>query len=199
MELFIMLNNFFELSKSPTLKIASKLIPKKLAISSALMLGVLLSQLPISGASASRNYQERDGIFGEIKYVRFCNHASVMQIRVIAEAGSRSNCVRRVEFKMKSSYVTGYNVKSVPLAYTTNYNWRSLGASKYNSRSGDRRWYKQRGYWLLTSSANNAPVQFAIHVIHTGGRTIDLGGIVNLGSVPVGQCRTYDDGTLRNY
>ncbi|NJK71787.1 MAG: hypothetical protein HC932_06175 [Thermales bacterium] len=155
----------------------------------------LVATLP---ANASPWYQERDGIFGEIKYIRACNHSTALQFKVIAEAGSRNNRVKWVKLNMQSAYAAGINVRGFPIAWTSNYSWRWVN-THYNTSNGDRRWYEYNGYWALMSSPNRSPLRFSIHVNHTGGTTIDLGKIVNLGDIPVGECRTYNDGNLRYY
>jgi hypothetical protein len=80
-------------------KTFGKNIPKKL-----LMIGLLFIPFITSNpVFASPWYQERDGIFGEIKFAEFCNWSTGVRSRVIAEAGSRTNRVYRVDFKVNFS------------------------------------------------------------------------------------------------
>ncbi|MEG4345832.1 hypothetical protein QUB70_21510 [Microcoleus sp. A003_D6] len=158
--------------------------------------------LPFSAipGQASPNYQERDGIYGEIKFAEFCNTSNQLRARVIAEAGSRDSRVKSVEFKMYSRYSMNVNFQGIGLAVPSGENWRTIspiGGPRYNTRNGDRRFYDTGVMIGLLQSIVDSPVKFSIHANHSRGRTVDLGGVVDMGRIEPGKCRIYDDGNFR--
>ena len=174
----------------------------KSLIAGVLVLGAALAMVP--SAQASKNWEARDGVHGEIKYVRFCNKSPYSQLKLIVEAHSQGSHVKWVELKMKSHIQWGFHFGRLYPIYRP-YDWYHV-AKRYNSPPylGDKRFYSFDYPWLnMITTDPNAPTKFAVHVYHGNGYTtkhlIDLGGIVNLGNIPVGQCRTYDDGVFRNY
>ena len=165
-------------------------------------LSLLLSSIVLPFAvigQASPNYQERDGIYGEIKYAEFCNVPNALRARVVAEAGSRDSRVSDVEFKIYSRYSYGLNLWGQTLGVVAGENWSSLAfrGNRYNTQNGDRRFYDTGAITYPLQSVVDSPVKFAIHVNHSRGKTIDLGGIVDMGVIEPGQCRIYDDGNFR--
>jgi len=179
-------------------KVNAKLKKVALAASVTALLSTSLSTLPLP-VQASRNYQERDGIFGEIKYAEFCNVSNSLRARVIAEAGSRKSRVSNVEFKIYSRYAYGLNLWGQTFGYVTGENWRPIGvpATRFNTRSGDRRFYDTTVMTYPLTTVVDSPIRFSIHVNHSRGKTIDLGGIVDMGRIEAGKCRVYDDGNFR--
>ncbi len=179
---------------------------KVLTLAGSLAIGSLVLPFSIRSAEASKNWQARDGIYGEIKFAEFCNNGNSSRLRVIAEAGSQDSRVQNVEFKMYSRYAIGVTIFNTPIIVKTSEAWRGIGASPYgrqqattNTPTGDRRWYRIDWPVIpLISSSENTPIKFAIHVNHSKGKTIDLGGIVDLGAIPYGKCRIYDDGNYRD-
>jgi hypothetical protein len=157
---------------------------------------LLCTDLP---GTASRNYQERDGIYGEIKFAEFCNVSNALRARVIAEAGSRNSRVSSVEFKIYSRYAYGLNLWGQTFGYVTGENWRPIGVpdKRYNTSQGDKRFYDTGVMTYPLSSVVDSPIRFSIHVNHSRGKTIDLGGIVDMGKIEAGKCRVYDDGNFR--
>ncbi|MCT7957909.1 hypothetical protein [Laspinema palackyanum] len=156
--------------------------------------------LPIAAiGQASPNYQERDGIYGEIKFAEFCNIPNGLRARVVAEAGSRDSRVSSVEFKIYSRYAYEVNLWGQTVVHVTGENWRPLGVlgPRNNTRDGDRRFYDSGPMTGPLQSVVHSPIKFAIHVNHSRGTTIDLGGIVDMGVIEPGQCRIYDDGNFR--
>jgi hypothetical protein len=183
-----------------TVKGFSSIVKSKLqkVVQLTLLAGFMLTGAT-QNAQASPWYQERDGIFGEIKYVRACNTGTIIRYNVIAEAGSRTNRVKAVSFKIFSGFVAGVNISGNSIGIPSSAAWRNL-ETKYNNRYGqDRRWYSVEWYFPLASYIPKTPVRSAIHVHHTGGTTIDLGRIVDFGEIPASQCRTYNDGVFQNY
>lgn len=154
-------------------------------------IGILSLQSP---SLASSNWQERDGIAGEIKYARVCNQTSGFQYRVITDTVSRNRRVTGIDFKIYSAYSFGVNAWGNQIGWANTPAWRNFISVNNNGRFTDMNQTR-----LLQSIVGNTPVSVAIHVRHTGGTTIDLGGIVNLGDIPLGQCRTYDDGRYLGY
>jgi hypothetical protein len=150
---------------------------------------------------ASPRYQERDGIYGEIKFAEFCNISNSLRARVIAEAGSRDSRVSKVQFKIYSRYSYGLNAWGQTLGYVTDESWRPIGLPSYRNNvspsQGDRRFYDTKPMTYPLTSVVDSPIKFSIHVQHSKGTTIDLGGIVDMGRIEVGKCRVYDDGNFR--
>jgi hypothetical protein len=150
---------------------------------------------------ASPRYQERDGIYGEIKFAEFCNVSNSLRARVIAEAGSRDSRVSKVQFKIYSRYGYGVNALGQLFVYVTGENWRPLGIIDYKNNTslskGDRRFYDSGVLIGPLNSTVDSPIKFSIHVQHSKGTTIDLGGIVDMGKIEEGKCRVYDDGNFR--
>ncbi len=171
---------------------------KKIPVFVAMLASLATSSFPVQ---ASQNYQERDGISGEIKYAEFCNSSGALRARVVAEATSRSSRVSSVEFKIYSRYGYGVNLWGQVWGYVTGENWRPIGIhdTRYNVMpwQGDRRFYDTRPMTFPLSSLVDSPIKFTIHVNHSRGKTIDLGGIVDLGRIEPGKCRIYDDGNFR--
>ncbi len=168
----------------------------------SIVLSALLNFVATESASASQNWQYRDGIFGEIKYARACNTGAVVRYRVNAEAGSGDPSVRNrvnsVEFKEFSAYAIGFNLWGQTFGFPSSPAWKNVSKIG-NYWSGDRRFYTVDLAFPLTTYIQNTPIKFSIHVNHSGGKTIDLGGIVNLDDIPAGHCKTYDDGAFYNY
>jgi hypothetical protein len=162
---------------------------------SLILAGLVLPFAAIPG-QASPNYQERDGIYGEIKFAEFCNNPNGLRTRVVAEAGSRDSRVFSVEFKIYTRYGVGVNLYGQQFGLVGSENWRTLRVESNTSRD-DRRFYDTNPLFTPLSSIVDSPVKFSIHVNHSRGKTIDLGGIVDMGKIEVGKCRIYDDGNFR--
>ncbi|MEZ2229961.1 MAG: hypothetical protein ACBR50_27255 [Microcoleus sp.] len=166
-------------------------------IFSLTLAAILLFQ---SLSAASPNYQERNGIFGEIKYAEFCNYSNGVRYVVKGEAGSRDARVERVDFKIFWRPVRGININGQPLGYIQGAEWRPFFVA-YNTKSGDRRWYQRSEQLPLVSADVTTPVKFGMHVYRTSpgysDYVIDLGGVVDLGTIPLNSCRVYDDGNIR--
>lgn len=161
-----------------------------------LLLASLLLPFAATPGQASPNYQERDGIYGEIKFAEFCNTSNALRFRVIAEAGSRDSRVQSVEFKMYTRYSVGVNLGGQQFGFPSGENWRQFW-NENNTRTGDRRFYDTGARFSPLISIVDSPVKFSIHVNHSRGKTTDLGGIVDMGKIEAGQCRIYDDGNFR--
>lgn len=179
----------------------------------------LLSALTLAKPTlASPNYEGRDGISGEIKYAEICNYQQNARIQVIAEATSRQNRVYNVEFKMFSrpvkltssqSSVTfgveaGIVLNGQSTTVTNNYSTGSAAWRALLTRNQTYAWwYDRRFYDLRPFNFNgngfdpSTNVMFSTHVNRAGGKTIDLGGVVNMGTIPYGTCKVYDDGIMR--
>ena len=163
----------------------------------SLLLASLVLPFAAIPGQASPNYQERDGIYGEIKYAEFCNQPNGLRARVVAEAGSRDSRVLGVEFKIYTRYSFGINAFGQQFGFPSGENWRSAARPVLNSSFGDKRFYDTGPIWYPLSSLVDSPVKFSIHVNHSRGKTIDLGGIVDMGKIEPGKCKVYDDGNFR--
>ena len=163
--------------------------------------GALIIALAADRVQASSNYQERDGIYGEIKFAEFCNAPLGLRARVVAEAGSRDSRVKNVEFKMFSRVGVGVNILGQLVVIPASEAWRPMPFTErrynINPKRGDRRFYDTGVQIYPLIAIFDSPVRFAIHVNHSRGKTIDLGGIVDLGRISPGTCRVYDDGNFR--
>ena len=148
---------------------------------------------------ASSNWQERDGIAGEIKYARACNTGNSIRYTIISDVNSRFNKVFSVETKSFSAFNIGLNLFGQVFGFPSSPTWREVVSQRNLGGNPERRWYRHDNTIPFASYIQNTPIKFALHINRTGGKTIDLGGIVNLGDVPSGQCRTYDDGNYQNY
>jgi hypothetical protein len=150
-------------------------------------------------ANASPNWEYRNGVFGEIKYVRACNQGWGSYIKVSSEAGSgdRQDKARVIDvsFKVYSSQV----MKTQWTSYTNNANWRTINLNPMrNTESGDRRWYTREASYPVTFFNPDREVKISQQVRRRSPgmeySVIDLGGVVNMGKIPFNQCRVFDDG-----
>lgn len=165
---------------------------------------------------ASPWYQERDGVYGEIKYAEACNNSNAMRVRIIAEAGSRSRRVTRVDFKGKTRFTIGFNAYGQSIGLGSSYVWKPVRSIPNNDHvypynnvaQNDRRFYDTGSLtYPLATSSEFTPVKLSIHVktqpaisfwwwSRKSERTVyDLGKIVDLGQIPIGRCSIYNDGT----
>ena len=164
----------------------------------SLLLASLVLPFAATPGQASPNYQERDGIYGEIKFAEFCNTPNALRFRVIAEAGSRDSRVQSVEFKMYTRYSVGVNVGGQQFGFPSGENWRNMYTlSNFTGLRGDQRFYDTGARFSPLISIVDSPDKFSIHVNHSRGKTTDLGGIVDMGKIEAGKCRVYDDGNFR--
>ncbi|HAT13475.1 MAG TPA: hypothetical protein DCS91_07770 [Microcoleaceae bacterium UBA11344] len=164
----------------------------------SLLLASLVLPFAAIPGQASPNYQERDGIYGEIKFAEFCNTPNALRYRVIAEAGSRDSRVQSVEFKMYTRYSIGVNLLGQQFGLPSGENWRNMSTmSNWTGLRGDQRFYDTKPLFSPLTSIVDSPVKFSIHVNHSRGKTTDLGGIVDMGKIEVGKCKIYDDGNFR--
>ena len=163
----------------------------------SLLLAALVLPFSALPGQASPNYQERDGIYGEIKFAEFCNTPNLLRYRVIAEAGSRDSRVTSVEFKIYTRYSIGANVLGQQFGLPSGENWREAAKPIPNNAFRDTRFYDTGPLFSPLTSIVDSPVKFSIHVRHSRGKTIDLGGVVDMGKIEPGKCRIYDDGNFR--
>jgi hypothetical protein len=163
----------------------------------SLLLAAMVLPFAAIPGQASPNYQERDGIYGEIKFAEFCNTPGALRYRVIAEAGSRDSKVLNVDFKIYTRYSISVNLLGQEFGLPSGENWRSFKREMNQLGGGDRRFYDTGVRFTPLGSIIDSPVKFSIHVNHRRGRTIDLGGIVDMGIIERGKCKIYDDGNFR--
>lgn len=146
---------------------------------------------------ASADWEYREGIFGEIKNIRICNQSWGTYGKIIAEAGSGDRgpvntrgTVKNVQFKMYSGQV----FKNHWYEYKNNPNWRPIA-----EKTG-KRWFTYEFWYPLNYVNSEKPVKFAIHVNRTlpgiSDTVYDLGGIKDLGKLPLNTCRVYNDGNI---
>lgn len=149
-------------------------------------------------ASASPNYEEREGVFGEIKYAEICNESSSLRVYIEAEAGSRTVRVEQVKFKAFFRPKRGVSLSGNFIGQTGGERWREVGEA-YNTAQGDRRWYQQTMNYIVGAHPDS-PVKVSVHVDtrresdNRLSTVYDLGGIVDFGKVEAGSCRVYRDG-----
>lgn len=171
------------------------LAKKSLLVLLALIGGITPNLLFATQAKAV--YEERGGVYGEIKYFRFCNiPGAFISTRVVSEAGSRGPTVNFVSFKIYSAYSIngfGYNLGVTTPA------WRDFRIVR-NSQGISQRFYDTGNLGNpLVSAVATVPIKVSQHVFTSNGTVIDLGGILDLGIVPVGKCSVYDNGNRYTY
>lgn len=177
------------------LKLKKQITNLVILTASILSVSAIVSNSP---AQASADWEYRDGIFGEIKYIKVCNLNWGTKLKVVAEAGSGDRgpentrgTVTGVQFKMYSSqkFINPW------IGYTSSTTWRQLW-----EKNGNYRWYN----WEFSYPGNfvnpDKPLKFAIHVNRKSPgweyKVYDLGGIKDLGKLPLNTCRTYNDGNM---
>jgi hypothetical protein len=172
---------------------------KALLLGTVSLLSILgFNAINLTQANASNQFERRDGIYGEIKYIRACNRSWGSSLKIIAEAGSDQARVQQVDFK--GFYGSKYSNPWV--GYTNNTTWRHI-ASQFNQTNGDKHWYGYDVNLPLTWFNPESDMKFSIHVLRqTPGisyRTVDLGSVKQLGKVPLNECRIWDDGNLKDF
>jgi hypothetical protein len=152
---------------------------KKVATTLSVASLTALSILPLAKPAEA---EVRGGVNGQLTNVRVCNQNNSIRVNMTAYAVSTSSSqrIRQVDFKIKNGITDG-------AWYTSGYNWRHIGtdSNSINNHSTSYSWVGMK----LTSD----PVLASIHVKTTSGWVIDLGGIVNLGTIPVGECKSYQN------
>jgi hypothetical protein len=133
--------------------------------------------------------ESRNGIYGGITYVEVCNVEGMARTRVKLNAVSNSRRVSRVEIKQSSRFRSGAGWFQI----VSGEGWRDLSKGTFYNWFSDRKYYDTGALFAVGSTyMEDAPIKYSIHVIDTNGRrTIDLGGIVDLGRVPVGRCASW--------
>jgi hypothetical protein len=166
---------------------------------------LLLSNNPLSlikQANASADWEYKNGIFGEIKYVKACNQGWGTYIKVIIEAGSgdRKEQARVTDVSLKM--LSSQKFANGKVGYTNNSSWREVRTWQ-NTYPKDRRWYETEMKYPLTWMNPERPVKFSIHVFRQDWGTkypvIDLGKIKDLGKIPMNSCTVWDDGKVSEF
>jgi hypothetical protein len=174
--------------------------------STAIGVGLLVLGYTTS-ASASANYARRNGVAGEIKYVRVCNDWGNYNYDALIEASSEGSAVisATLRMKLREQYKTILTLAWVPYGRgDSDYTWKSYGTAFNIRASLATRFYRVKG----SSSLGNF-----LHPgeeVHVGNRIRykrnewnapsyefdGLGGNINLGTIGNGNCKTYDDGRI---
>ena len=141
-------------------------------------------------------------IVGGIYYVRFCNSDGNFSIRAKAQAEKSGGApIADLELKYYAGYETIATAFGYRLATPAGGSWRQA-TKDFNYPGNDGNY----DFWFWTplrdtDTFSNTPVKFAIHTnIHklpnVTRKVYDLGGIIDIGTVPKGTCRTYDKGMI---
>jgi hypothetical protein len=120
-----------------------------------------------------------------------CNTDNFVRVNINAKVESKEARVGAVLFKMKSRQASGFTYGGGNVTIPNGYNWRQVGTSP-NKFIGEKTDYVTR---VVLTPLNLMPedVLLSIHVRRRIGLNdvIDLGGIINLGSIPRNECRTF--------
>jgi hypothetical protein len=147
-------------------------------------------------ASASANYQRKNGLAGEYKYIKVCNNPSGRTVDVVFEASQEGAIVQGISINLLAKRKNNFSVSTPTqggawLAYRTyNYNWER----DHYFRGSSGRFFSYHGAGFATSFEPWDDVKFGTQTYTNNGIVYDLGGIINLGKIPDWKCRTYDDG-----
>jgi hypothetical protein len=132
-----------------------------------------------------------DGICGRVTRARFCNNNGSIQYKAEASVWGYNNTqIKSVDFKVYMKYTRGVNFLGQSIAWSSEGNWGSISNHGYRSDNYYRSW----PIWIpLTTAQINTPVLISMHVWYSRpgytNRKFDLGGIRDLGNIPVGECR----------
>lgn len=165
-----------------------KLVSKNLINASSILSITALSVL-LSAHEAKAEY--RDGVDGQIYFGEVCNTDNFVRVSINAKVETREARVGAVLFKMKSRQARGFTYGGGNVTVPTGYNWREVGTSP-NKLVGEKTDYVTR-VALVPLNLMADDVLVSIHVRRRIGLSdvIDLGGIINLGSIPRNECRTF--------
>jgi hypothetical protein len=151
-------------------------------------------------ALASARYQRRDGVAGEIKYAQVCNQDRRWTVKAIIEASSEGRDVlsARLNVRLNEQYRTPVYGVWVPYGRPdSGYNWRSVGTAFNWNANRTKRFYEinYTSFWGMQMDSRQE-ILLGNLISARGKDIIDLGGVINMGTVPGGGCKTYDDGRL---
>ena len=152
----------------------------------------------------------KDGVESYIYYARVCNKSHEIQLNISIEAKSVGSHVKWVQPTLYAAVEYGWNLKIYPLTHSAAPKWRAAGVSAVNNgvnfqrpahRHGteDRRWYSWSGKWIAMSINEKSPVRIGSTVVHENGKISDLGGILEFGQIPLGECRRLEGGNIYDY
>jgi hypothetical protein len=182
-------------------KLSKKLFGTSLGIGALIAINISVPIIGIQNSTASSDWEYRDGIYGEFKYIKVCNRGWGSTINYIAEVGSGDRHIksRVIDVKINALYSTKHSVFWTPWTYQTNYTWKQV-KNHSNTKSGDRRWYSGDFKFPSAWFGSEESMKFSIHVLRKGNGiqdyTIDLGKIKDLGVLQNNKCRVWNDGVL---
>jgi hypothetical protein len=133
-------------------------------------------------------------VFGGLQSAEFCNGSAGINIRNIKAKfiASPPVTVTKVEFKIYSRVSYGLGGAGQFLSYTGTEHWQNIPGSVY--RNSNQPWvFTNDDIWApLQSQVVSTPVKYSTWVYLSNGQThYDVGGIIDFGSIPPGECRTY--------
>jgi hypothetical protein len=134
-------------------------------------------------------------VYGGLQTVEFCNGNGGINIRNVSAKfiASPPIAVTKVEFKIYSRVSFGFGQSGLFSLYTGTERWENLRGSVY--KNSNQPWiYTNDPLWApVQSQIYSTPVKFSTWVYLSNGQThYDVGGIIDLGNIPPGECRTYD-------
>jgi hypothetical protein len=145
---------------------------------------------------SSANYQRKQGVAGEYKYIKVCNYPSGRTVDVAFEASQEGATVQGISINLLAKRKDNYSISTIAqgtawLAWRTHgYNWDR----DHYFRGSSGRFFSYHGQAYANSFEPWDDVKFGSQIYTNNGVVYDLGGIINLGKIPDWQCRTYDDG-----
>ena len=136
-------------------------------------------------------------IYGGIQTATFCNGPGGYSAKVSGKfITSQGLSIASVDFKLYSQLDYGVNFVGQKIGFPSNENWRPLSPG---IKDNNYNWVYNSFpvIFYVTPSANiSTPVRFSTHVrVNASGLTnfpiYDLGGIIDLGIIPNGECKNY--------
>jgi hypothetical protein len=136
-------------------------------------------------------------VYGGIQKAEFCNGPGGYKATISGDyISSPGLIVSRVDFQMYSRLDYSLNIFGQRVGYTTIENWRPL--SRGFQDPNFRQTFKSIpvNFFVTPSTNVSTPVKFSAHVNVKGSGlnnyiVYDLGGIIDLGIVPYGECRIF--------
>jgi hypothetical protein len=157
-----------------------------------------LRDVPFTGELRALDFygNGREWVYGGIQYIDICNGKGGYNAIVKAQFTTSSGVsIGHVQFKMYSRWDRGFYLGNQWIGYTSSADWRNWidVDSTPNSTS-----YSSLNQIVFVGAGINqsSPVKFSswVHVNAPGMTNLpiyDIGGVIDLGNIPSGECRTF--------
>jgi hypothetical protein len=158
-------------------------------------------------ANASGNYQRRNGVAGEFKYLKVRSYDYNYSIEGRMEASPEGTSVKYIGINAKAPrwYSPTPNGWSIP--FRTSYTWRNIASFTNYFIGSNKRFYHfeySSNYGSLLAYDNDVLIGNTIETYEQspkgwgfGVRIQDLGGLVNMGYIGKNSCKIWDDGQFK--